>query len=175
VAPAEHSRTEIQAVIGGPETRKNPCPRNRFYYTVFSARRQPYLSVSRLKPKCYNIPIRSIIRAPAVALYLNRRLWSFAALNSWTRSLSTGFNWWTELHLNPFLRRFIPLNRRAWEWGCGSAAPSWKLTAGVCGLCRMLALGIRAASEAAAEHLVFFPVARRSPAPPPRPLRRCEN
>ena len=33
---------------------------------------------------------------------------------------------------------FYPLNRRAWGWGCGSAAPSWKPTAGVCGLRRML-------------------------------------
>jgi hypothetical protein len=35
-----------------------------------------------------------------VALYLNRRLWPFTALKSWTGSLSTGFNSWTELHLN---------------------------------------------------------------------------
>jgi hypothetical protein len=36
----------------------------------------------------------------AVALYLNRRQWSFTALNSWTGSLSTGFDSRPELHLN---------------------------------------------------------------------------
>jgi hypothetical protein len=40
---------------------------------------------------------------------------------------------------NIFLSRSIPLKRRAWGWGCGSVAPSWKPMAGVCGLRRMLA------------------------------------
>jgi hypothetical protein len=35
-----------------------------------------------------------------VALYLNRRLWPFTVVNSWTGSLSTAFNSWMELHLN---------------------------------------------------------------------------
>ena len=35
-----------------------------------------------------------------VALYLNRRLRPFTALNSWTGSLFTGSDSWTELHLN---------------------------------------------------------------------------
>jgi hypothetical protein len=35
-----------------------------------------------------------------VALYLNRRLRPFTALNSWTGGISTGCNSWTELHLN---------------------------------------------------------------------------
>src|SRR5262245_35883081 len=42
---------------------------------------------------------------PYVALYLNRRLWSFTALNSWTGSQSIGFNSWPELHLNRGLPR----------------------------------------------------------------------
>jgi hypothetical protein len=36
--------------------------------------------------------------AAGVALYLNRGQWPFTALNSWTGSLSTRFNSWTELH-----------------------------------------------------------------------------
>jgi hypothetical protein len=46
-----------------------------------------------------------------VALYINRRLWPFTALNSWTGSVSTGCNSRTELHLN---RRHTPslCNRR---------------------------------------------------------------
>ncbi len=32
--------------------------------------------------------------AAHVALYLNRRLWSFTALNSWTGGLSIGLNSW---------------------------------------------------------------------------------
>src|SRR5271166_6603307 len=31
---------------------------------------------------------------PPVALYLNRRLWPFTALNSWTGGLSIGLNSW---------------------------------------------------------------------------------
>jgi hypothetical protein len=31
------------------------------------------------------------------ALYLNRRLWPFTALNSWTGGVSTGCNSWMEL------------------------------------------------------------------------------
>jgi hypothetical protein len=41
-----------------------------------------------------------------VALHLNRRLWSFTALNSWTGSLSTGFKSWLELYLNRRQPRF---------------------------------------------------------------------
>jgi hypothetical protein len=37
---------------------------------------------------------------PDVALYLNRRLWPFTALNLWTGSPSTRFNSGTELYLN---------------------------------------------------------------------------
>jgi PAS domain S-box-containing protein len=48
--------------------------------------------------------------------------------------------------MNTFLRRSTPLNRRAWEWDCGSAAPSWKPTAGVCGLRRRLAQARRSFS-----------------------------
>jgi integrase len=40
------------------------------------------------------------LRMAGVDLHLNRRLWPFTALNSWTGSLSTGFDSWTELHLN---------------------------------------------------------------------------
>jgi hypothetical protein len=34
-----------------------------------------------------------------VGTSLNRRLWPFTALNSWTGSLSTAFNSWTELQI----------------------------------------------------------------------------
>ena len=43
---------------------------------------------------------RSALRRSAVALYLNRRLWPFTALNSWTGSLFTGLKSWLGLHLN---------------------------------------------------------------------------
>jgi TnpA family transposase len=33
----------------------------------------------------------------AVALHLNRRLWPFTALNSWTGGVSTGCNSWTDV------------------------------------------------------------------------------
>ena len=42
-----------------------------------------------------------------VALHLNRRLWPFTALNSWTGSLSTGFKSWLELYLNRRQPRFL--------------------------------------------------------------------
>jgi hypothetical protein len=59
-----------------------------------------------------------IVRAQAVTLSgedgdikgvgtsLNRRLWPFTALNSWTGSLSTGFKSWLELYLNRRQPRF---------------------------------------------------------------------
>src|SRR5271166_1440618 len=34
------------------------------------------------------------LKVSAVALYLNRRLWPFTALNSWTGGLSIGLNSW---------------------------------------------------------------------------------
>src|SRR5260221_11666090 len=40
------------------------------------------------------------VRRSGVALYLNRRLWSFTAPNSWIGNLSPDFNSWPELHLN---------------------------------------------------------------------------
>ena len=49
-------------------------------------------------------------------------------------------------NMNISLRHSIPLSRRAWGWDCGSAAPSWKPTAGVCGLRRMLAQARRSFS-----------------------------
>ena len=45
--------------------------------------------------------------AARVALYLNRRLWPFTALNSWTGSLFGGFKSWLELHLNRRQPRFF--------------------------------------------------------------------
>jgi hypothetical protein len=36
-------------------------------------------------------PLETVV----VALYLNRRLWPFTALNSWTGGLATGLNSWT--------------------------------------------------------------------------------
>jgi hypothetical protein len=42
-----------------------------------------------------------------VALHLNRRLWPFTALNSWTGSLSSGFKSWLELYLNRRQPRFL--------------------------------------------------------------------
>lgn len=41
----------------------------------------------------------------AVALHLNRRIHSFAALNSWTGGSLTDLNSWTELYLNRRQRR----------------------------------------------------------------------
>ena len=45
-------------------------------------------------------------RATGVALYLNRRLWPFTALNSWTGGLSIGSNFVETLYLN---RRQAPI------------------------------------------------------------------
>jgi hypothetical protein len=69
---------------------------------LFQPEHEGYLTDSALldklvaeKPEALAEGIKSECRA-----VLKSRLWPFAALNSWTGSLSTRFNSWTELHLS---------------------------------------------------------------------------
>lgn len=69
-------------------------------------------TLALISADCVLLPLYSpaagilIAVAPIVALHLNRRLRSFTALNSWTRSLSIGLDSWSELYLNPRRHRF---------------------------------------------------------------------
>jgi len=75
-----------------------------------SCARQLVLEVSTIRSMDIILPVKNrgqlrlrvVARPdkPVVALYLNRRLRPFTALNSWTGSRSTAFNSQTELHLN---------------------------------------------------------------------------
>jgi hypothetical protein len=76
-----------------------------------------------------SVPVTSTSKTLNVALYLNRRLWPFTALNSWTGSLSTGFNSWTELHLN----RGLPRPReRVYDLSTVRQRRSWTRSSGIC-------------------------------------------
>jgi hypothetical protein len=59
----------------------------------------PLTSARESRPTLHGDVVRRV-RATDVALYLNRRQLPFTALNSSIGALPTGFDSWTELHLN---------------------------------------------------------------------------
>src|SRR5215813_3453720 len=65
------------------------------------------VAISIRIPEASGDGLQGLDGTEAVGLYLNRRLWPFTALNSWTGSLSAGFKSWLELHLNRRQLRFF--------------------------------------------------------------------
>ena len=55
--------------------------------------------------RAFLVHVENELLEAAVALHLNRRIHSFAALNSWTGGSLTDLNSWTELYLNRRQRR----------------------------------------------------------------------